>query len=132
MSLNQQFFVECLLAVLIVGGALLVAMWKVRQIRNRVWCVCYIEGRVGLVPRSAYDKASREHWKNAKKDECWTCYKYGDTIRILGKQVIVVPGSDPGFHTLTANHFLEDRTFFVPKKLTPFTEAYQRMNGRLP
>jgi hypothetical protein len=68
--------------------------------RPPVVCVCKVNGRVGIVLRSDYQKASRAHWRQFQKGKA----KY-----------------DSGFITASNGHIIEVKPVFV------FCEAHREL-----
>lgn len=104
---------------------------KGRRYRNRVWCTCQVNDRIGLVPLDVYDRASRTYWRSLRKCLNQLSLLFPTLIYPPESEIIVVLRADLDRIT-ERRHFLERRVFFVPKQLTPFYEAHKRMNGHPP
>ena len=100
---------------------------------NRVWCVCPIHDRFGLIPRSVYDCESRRYWRVVRRIIGKTSRRFAPILlnNLPDAEMIVVRKAE--FDRLMEEpHFLEYREFWVPTKFTSFAKAYEMMNGHPP
>ena len=101
-----------------------------RRCKNRVWCVCEVNGRYAFVPRDVYDRISRNYWKDPPRTETpWR----GMLIDVPSREAIILDApAVMESYTLTYGLRIEKRDFWFPQRSlpTPFAEAYLKMQGR--
>jgi len=101
--------------------------------KNRIWCACHVQDRIGLVPYDVLHRASRNYWRGWRSGA--RAYKpensrKGELIRPDGKEVIVVGRDDPRVLSLFAGVWIQQAQFYIPVAVTPFEEAYRRIHGK--
>lgn len=105
--------------------------------RSRVWAICEVNRRVGLVPFERLARASRCYWRPFRKHR--DSYDFGAIMAHSGEiirpeEVIVVDtrtaDGQSKVDTLVDGRFIQQAVFFVPTEETPFALAYQKVQGR--
>ena len=104
---------------------------------RRVWCICRVNGVVGLWPRRSYDRSSREFWKWVKRgggtpDSDNPVGEQGHLLKSCNPQeVIVVRDHTPELFTLVYGLHLERREFYVPSwNPLDMQIAHERVHGK--
>lgn len=125
-----------LLVVYVVVQVIRGARLEHRQKYHRpIICICRVNGKIGVVLRKDYDKASQDYWKpyyDGKED-----YDAGHIMAPSGRRLGVSPvfvferGSKE-YYTLCYGCYVEQADFEVPwvpkESLNPIGEAWQYLH----
>ncbi len=103
--------------------------WADSYCRNRVWCVCRVNNRIGLVTRRYYDQVSREYWRWELRSQTEETRGYVRGHFIAPYDVVILDATNPQALKLLRGLLLERREFLVPPIEMRIEEAYKKING---
>jgi hypothetical protein len=125
--------------VFLFGGLIYLSSYieRRRHYHMPIICVCEVNGRIGIVLRDDYHKASKEYWKRYYDGKAH--YDFGHVSAPFGRRLKVGPmfnfkaGSDE-YYTICAACYVEHAVFDVPAvykdEPSQMAEAYQYFHGK--
>jgi len=134
----------CLGAVVLVLFGVIVAFGVMaqryedrRKYHRPIVCMCEVNGRIGVVLRRDYNKASRRYWKpyyDAEKIYDAGYISAPDGFRIEVSPIFVFKAYSQEYYTLAYSCYVERAIFDVPLiskgELNPIAKAYQYFHGK--